>query len=117
MSAIASQIQSAIAQTTSQLGQPIVYTTAANDAETSCLAVVEQVDSTQLNNDSSLAITAERRNFLIQISDYATLPARGDSIEYAGDTYVVMIPSDKKNFWEWSDKFNVRRRIFTKRTQ
>jgi hypothetical protein len=118
VSQVASQVQSAIAQTTSQLGQPIVYTPADDEMlPFSCLAVIEEVDSIQMSTGSPLAITAERRNFLVQVSDYEPTPSRGDQIEYAGDIYTVMIPSDKKAVWEWSDKFNFRRRIFTHRTQ
>lgn len=117
MSQIASQITSAIAQTTSQLGQPIVYAPTIDDEEYSFLAVIEEVDAVLLQIESPVAIAAERRNFLIQISDYGFIPVVGDLITYAGDTYTVMIPSGRNAAWEWSDKFNNRRRVFTKRTQ
>lgn len=115
MSQIASQIGSAISQTTGQLGQTITYVPLCGLAKL-FLAVIEEVDAVLAQLHAPAAISIERRNFLIQIADYAADPVRGDSIQYAGDTYIVMVPSDRQAAWEWSDKFNFRRRVFTKRT-
>lgn len=116
MSAIESQISTAIGQATSLLGQPIVYTPIEGGSPASFLSVIEEVDSISTQSGSPILIEAERRNFLVQVSDYAAEPVLGDTISYDGDTYTVMIPEEKKAAWEWNDKWNIRRRVFTKRT-
>lgn len=116
MSQIAAQISNAISQTTSQLGQSITYTPVGGGSPSSFSSVVEQVDSVESESHSLMTVVAERRNFLIQVSDYAAVPAAGDVITYDGDSYTLMIPEEKRDVWEWNDKFNLRRRVFTNRT-
>jgi len=59
----------------------------------------------------------ETRDFLVDTTDLAQDPKRGDKLVYGGATYEVTIPPGAEHHWRWSDRNQTIRRIHTMVTQ
>lgn len=59
----------------------------------------------------------ETRDFLVDTTDLAQDPKRGDKLVYGGATYEVTIPPGAEHHWRWSDRNQTLRRIHTMVTQ
>jgi hypothetical protein len=55
----------------------------------------------------------ETRDFLVDTTDLAQDPKRGDKLVYGGATYEVTIPPGAEHHWRWSDRNQTLRRIHT----
>ena len=55
----------------------------------------------------------ETRDFLVDTTDLAQDPKRGDRLVYGGATYEVTIPPGAEHHWRWSDRNQTLRRIHT----
>jgi hypothetical protein len=55
----------------------------------------------------------ETRDFLVDTTDLAQDPRRGDKLVYGGATYEVTIPPGAEHHWRWSDRNQTLRRIHT----
>jgi hypothetical protein len=67
----------------------------------------ESVDS------SGQILRTETRDFLVDTTDLAQDPKKGDRIVYGDVTYEVMVPPGAQHHWRWSDRNETLRRIHT----
>lgn len=121
MSTFASQFAAGVDQAMGQLASPVTYTPAATpDASISLSAT--KGDTELVVSGQVMKLSSEHRDFLVRTKDLVVggnpyVPQRGDTITEAdtGHVYQVLMSSGTSYCWTWADKFNVRRRIHTKR--
>jgi hypothetical protein len=58
-------------------------------------------------------IRSETRDFLVNTTDLAQDPKKGDKVIYSGVTYEVGVPPGAQHHWRWSDRNQTLRRIHT----
>jgi hypothetical protein len=102
----------AMDQTTLNFGVTITYTPKGG----SPVSFPVVVDQSALNVTETGAVWTAHDDLalLIRLTDYAAEPGLGDQVVMNGATYIAS-PTDDKYFWEWADKFQLRRRVFLKR--
>ena len=58
-------------------------------------------------------IRSETRDFMVNTTDLAQDPKKGDKLEYDGVIYEVAVPPGAQHHWRWSDRNETLRRIHT----
>jgi len=102
----------AMDQTTLNFGVTITYT----PPGLSPVSFPAIVDQTALNvtDQGAVWIAHDDLELLIRMTDYSPEPVLGGQVALNGSSYQVT-PKDGKYFWEWADKFQLRRRWYLKR--
>jgi hypothetical protein len=115
MSAIASQLSSAIDQAMAQTGTMVTYTPTVGSPY-QILAVPE--NRGYLLDEGGTIIASDNQGMLVKTADMKQMPVSGDQIlatvGSATTLMIVMNDGDRKNCWEYADRYQIRRRIHTK---
>ena len=123
MSTVADQFATAARQLTEAVGVAAVYTTAAGDTCSLTATLAKPEYEAIPSQGVVIAASAWEICFLaadLTVGGDAYEPQLGDSVTVSAggvdSTYAVCFPDDRRYCWTWADRFQCRRKVFTKLT-
>lgn len=108
-----------------QLGVQAVFTRIDTVATVSLTAIVSDPEYLIESGGSSAMLAGNRADILIRADDLVFngtkyVPSIGDTVTVTANgtacTYSAFVEDGRRYCWTWADKFNIRRRLYTKIT-